>query len=138
MVLCWWIVVLNKDEKSLYEAISLFGLVEQFDLFKEVDIAFFFSFYSYFFLTMFILICFQRWDNILRCNLLIGLVHHFGLLKEVNISFSFFLCLLSSSQNSPKHCSSLYSITLCNGPKPCLTRLWYLSLISQTTIHWQV
>ena len=42
---------------------------------------------------MFILVCSQRWENIVRFNLLFGLVRHFGLLENVNIAF--FLSLIS-------------------------------------------
>ena len=49
--------------------------------------------------------CSQRWDNILRCNLLFGLIAHLVLLKDVN--FSFFLSLSSLSERKTLFFSTL-------------------------------
>ena len=54
---------------------------------------------SFFFFTTFSLVCSQRLENSLKCNLLFGLISHFGLLKDVDVSFcwgepnSYFLSL---------------------------------------------
>ena len=84
----WWcysfLFQLSGESFTLWSCKKLTALcrVKIYIYFSHVFIIFLFTFL----LVTFILVCCsQRWDNILRCNLLFGFIGHFGLLKDVNI-----------------------------------------------------